>query len=103
MLKSETSDMVGQAMRGAPAVAGVVASAVTLSEWIAVLTGLYVITQMFYLIWKWKWERIERKAEFDRKNREEERAIRASEMLANSCNPEGQSCRLLLKDKNNDK
>ena len=102
MLKSETSDMVGQAMRGAPAVAGVVASAVTLSEWVAVLTGLYVITQMVYLIWKWKWERIERKAEFDRKNREEERAIRASEMLANSCNPEG-SCKLLLKDKNNDK
>ncbi len=102
MLKSETSDMVSQAMRGAPAVAGVVASAITLSEWVAVLTGLYVITQMFYLIWKWKWERIERKAEFDRKNREEERAICASEKFANLCNSEG-SCRLLLKDKNNDK
>lgn len=42
-----------EAAKGTPAVAGAVASALTLNEWVAIATGVYVIVQVAYLIRKW--------------------------------------------------
>ena len=76
LLKQSTSDIIDQAAKGAPAVAGVYASAVTLSEWVAILTGMYVLIQMVYLVWKWTWERREKQEAFARLIRQEAREER---------------------------
>lgn len=49
-MKHEVSTQVVHAV---PAVAGAVIAGLTLNEWVAILTGVYVITQTAYLIWKW--------------------------------------------------
>ena len=42
-----------EAMKGTPAVAGATAAALTLNQWIAVATGIYVVIQALYLLRKW--------------------------------------------------
>ena len=58
-MKDTTIDQIN---RGAPAVAGVIAT-LTLSDislivgiCVGVLTGVYVIAQLLYLLWKWRKE-----------------------------------------------
>ncbi|WP_370682275.1 hypothetical protein [Comamonas sp. GB3 AK4-5] len=46
--------------KAAPAVAGAAASSLTLNEWVAIATGIYIALQALYLLRKW-W-REERKA-----------------------------------------
>ena len=80
-MKNTQSDIVEQAVRGAPAAAGAVATAVTLSEWVGVVTITYVILQAAYLIWKATWERqerIEARARAARQEAREERSVAAA-------------------------
>lgn len=49
-MKAET---VIEAMKGAPAVAGAVASSITLNQWVAIGTGIYIVIQALYLLRKW--------------------------------------------------
>jgi hypothetical protein len=46
-------DFAVEAAKGAPAVAGAIASILTLNEWVAVATGLYILVQIAYLLRKW--------------------------------------------------
>ena len=81
-MKNTQSDIVEQVVRGAPAAAGAVATAVTLSEWVGVVTITYVILQAAYLIWKATWERqerIEARARAARQEAREERSVAAVE------------------------
>ena len=81
-MKNTQSDIVEQVVRGAPAAAGAVATAVTLSEWVGVVTITYVILQAAYLIWKATWERqerIEARARAARQEAREERSVAAAE------------------------
>ena len=59
-MKNTQSDIVEQVVRGAPAAAGAVATAVTLSEWVGIVTIVYIIIQTIYLCWKAAWERQEK-------------------------------------------
>ena len=82
-MKNTQSDLAEQVVRGAPAAAGAVASAVTLSEWVGVVTITYVILQAAYLIWKATWERqerIEARARAARQEAREERSVAAAEV-----------------------
>ncbi len=45
-----------QGVQAAPAVTGAVYSAITFNEVVMVLTGVYVLLQIAYLIWKWRRE-----------------------------------------------
>lgn len=47
------NEFVTEAAKGTPAVAGTVAAAMTLNEWVAVITAAYVIVQVAYLLRKW--------------------------------------------------
>lgn len=47
------SEFVTEAAKGTPAVAGAVASAMTLNQVIAVATGIYIVIQAAYLLRKW--------------------------------------------------
>lgn len=53
-----SSEFASEAIKGAPpitvAAAAIVGWGVT--EWVAVLTGAYVLLQAAYLIWKWRRE-----------------------------------------------
>lgn len=42
-----------EAAKAAPAVAGATASSLTLNEWVAVATGIYIAIQAAYLLRKW--------------------------------------------------
>lgn len=42
-----------EAMKGTPAIAGAAAAALTLNQWIAIATGIYIVVQCAYLIRKW--------------------------------------------------
>lgn len=42
-----------EAMKGAPAIGGSVAAAMTLNQWIALATGVYIVIQAAYLVRKW--------------------------------------------------
>jgi hypothetical protein len=46
-------ELTNEALKGTPAVAGTVAAALTLNEWVAILTGIYVLVQLAYLLRKW--------------------------------------------------
>lgn len=46
-------EITNEAIKGTPAVVGALASAMTLNEWVAILTGLYVVVQVLYLLRKW--------------------------------------------------
>lgn len=52
-----------EALKGTPAVAGAVTAALTLNEWVAILTGVYILVQLAYLLRKW-W-REEKKGKHD--------------------------------------
>lgn len=49
----ETNDVAVQVAKGAPAVAGAIAASLTLNQWVAIATGIYIIIQCLYLIRKW--------------------------------------------------
>lgn len=49
-MKTELST---EAIKGTPAVLGAVYSALTLNEVVAIITGLYVLVQIAYLLRKW--------------------------------------------------
>lgn len=42
-----------ESIKAAPAVAGTVYSTVTLNEWVAIATLIYILLQTGYLLWKW--------------------------------------------------
>lgn len=42
-----------EAAKAAPAIAGAAASTLTLNEWVAVATGIYIVIQAMYLLRKW--------------------------------------------------
>lgn len=93
-MRNDTSDLAAQAARAAPAAAGAVASAVTMSEWVAIATITYVIVQAGYLVWKWRWEHIEKTEARAREQRREDREHRESadataRLLAEQCLPAG--------------
>lgn len=46
-------DFAVEAAKGTPAVAGAIASILTLNESVAVATGLYILVQIAYLLRKW--------------------------------------------------
>jgi hypothetical protein len=46
-------EVTSEAIKGTPAVAGTVYSALTLNELVAIVTGLYVLVQIAYLLRKW--------------------------------------------------
>ena len=75
-MKADNSDLAAQALRAGPAAAGAVASAITLSEWVAVITIIYITVQVGYLVWKWTWESREKRAAFEREARREQREER---------------------------
>lgn len=52
-MRTETHDIAVEAARGAPAIAGAVASSLTLNEWVAVAIGVYILIQCLYLLRKW--------------------------------------------------
>jgi hypothetical protein len=68
-VQTETHDIAVEAAKGAPAVAGAVASVLTLNEWVAVATGIYILIQCLYLLRKW-W-----RDEKDWAHRDEEHSI----------------------------
>lgn len=47
-----------EAVKGSPpvAVAAAAFAGMGINEWVAVLTGIYVLAQLGYLLWKWKRE-----------------------------------------------
>lgn len=47
------AEFTTEALKGTPAVAGAVYSALTLNEVVAILTGIYVVVQIVYLLRKW--------------------------------------------------
>jgi len=42
-----------EAAKAAPAIAGAAAAGMTLNEWVAIATGLYIAIQAAYLLRKW--------------------------------------------------
>lgn len=57
-LKQET---MTEAIKAAPAVAGAVYSSLTLNEWVAVATLVYIVIQVIILCWKQYWAIQDRK------------------------------------------
>lgn len=55
-----------EAAKGTPAVAGAVAASLTLNEWVAIGTGIYILVQCLYLLRKW-WREEQDYAAKDRK------------------------------------
>lgn len=45
-----------ETLKAVPAVGGAVAYNLTLNEWVAVATLLYILLQIGYLMWKWRRE-----------------------------------------------
>lgn len=65
-MQQELRDIATEAAKGAPAVAGAVASSLTLNEWIMFGTGIYLALQVLYLLRKWwreesDWARLKRR------------------------------------------
>lgn len=52
-MRTETHDIAVEAAKGTPALAGAIAASMTLNEWIAVATGIYILIQSLYLLRKW--------------------------------------------------
>lgn len=59
-MQSEKHDIVIEALKGSPAVAGAIASAMTLNETVMLGTVIYIVIQAIYLIRKWWREEIDR-------------------------------------------
>jgi hypothetical protein len=52
-LTDQQATFAAEAARGTPAIAGATATAVTLNQWVAIGTGIYIIIQVVYLLRKW--------------------------------------------------
>lgn len=52
-MQTESHDVALEAAKGAPAIAGALASVLTLNEWVAAATGIYILIQCVYLLRKW--------------------------------------------------
>jgi uncharacterized membrane protein YfcA len=63
------TEIATEALKGTPAVAGAAAAALTLNQWIAVATGVYIVIQAAYLLRKWWREEKEYAAKRTRKPR----------------------------------
>lgn len=72
-MQQETHDIAIEAFKGAPAVAGAVASAMTLNQWIMVGTVIYIIIQALYLVRKWYREEVDREYALARRRVEDAR------------------------------
>lgn len=46
-------DTLVEVAKGAPAVAGATLASLTLNEWVAAATGIYILVQIAYLLRKW--------------------------------------------------
>lgn len=57
-MKHETVEQTAKAI---PAIAGATYSAITLNELVMILTAVYIVLQMGFLLYKWYWYWIERK------------------------------------------
>lgn len=73
-MKAETHDLVLEALKGSPAVAGAIASAMTLNELVMLGTVIYIVIQAAYLMRKWFREEIDRDYEKKRQRIEDARA-----------------------------
>ena len=60
-MNDEPHAVTVQAAKGAPAVAGALFSAMTLNQWVALATLVYIIVQLLYLIRKWWREEVDRR------------------------------------------
>lgn len=47
------TEITAQAVRGTPAIGGTLWAALTLNEWVAIATGVYILVQIAYLARKW--------------------------------------------------
>ena len=59
-MQSEKHDLVIEALKGSPAVAGAIASTMTMNEMVMSGTVIYIVIQALYLIRKWCREEIDR-------------------------------------------
>ena len=73
-MQSEKHDLVIEALKGSPAVAGAIASAMTMNEMVMLGTVIYIVIQAMYLIRKWWREEIDRDYEKARQLIEDTRA-----------------------------
>ena len=66
MTPHETQDFALEAAKGAPAVAGAIASTLTMNELVMVGTVIYIVIQALYLLRKWWREEVDREYEKSR-------------------------------------
>ena len=59
-MQSEKHDLGIEAIKGSPAVAGAVASAMTMNEMVMLGTVIYIVIQALYLVRKWWREEVDR-------------------------------------------
>lgn len=52
-MQQEVKDLATEITKGVPAVAGAIASSMTLNDWIMIGTGIYIALQAAYLLRKW--------------------------------------------------
>lgn len=67
-MQQEAKDMVIEATKGVPAVAGAIASSLTMNQVIMWGTGIYLVLQVAYLLRKW-WREESDWAKLNRKGR----------------------------------
>lgn len=46
-------EITAESVRGSVAVGGTLATTLTLNEWVAIGTGIYIVAQVAYLLRKW--------------------------------------------------
>lgn len=67
-MQQELRELISEATKATPAIAGAAASTLTLNEWIMVSTGIYIALQAIYLLRKW-WREESDWAKLNRKGR----------------------------------
>lgn len=72
-MQQSTHDIAVEAAKGTPAVAGAIASAMTLNQWVMISTAVYIILQALYLLRKWWREEIDREYALARRRVEDAR------------------------------
>ena len=72
-MQTETHDIVIEAAKGTPAIAGAIASALTLNQWVMISTAVYIIIQALYLMRKWWREELDRAYQLARRGLEDAR------------------------------
>ena len=73
-MQSEKHDLVTEALKGSPAVAGAIASTMTMNEVVMLGTVIYIVIQALYLMRKWFREEVDRDYEKKRQRIEDARA-----------------------------